>query len=231
MSANASDEQKEAYEYFKKFLRNATLGKESGLALPSDTTMDGKPMFDFNVVSLTGAKAYDVNKIIERYQNEIKTTLYATFLSIGQSGGGSFALSDNATKFADEVVLSKLSEIKDVLNHVLIPFIFKANGWETEIYPEFTHGDVSKPTLDELGKFIQRAGAVGWLAKTAKNVNYIGSFGGMPDMIPEDSTLEEVAEYTGSNESKVSEGMKSGMGNGVGEAGKNNSATNSDNAA
>jgi hypothetical protein len=230
MSDTATDDQKATYEYFKKFMRNAHVGKESGLVLPSDTGMDQKPLFEFDVVSITGSKSYDINKIIERYQNEIKTTLYATFLSIGQSGGGSYALSESAGSFADEVVRSKLEEIRDVLNHKLIPYIFNLNGWKTEVYPTFEYGDITTPSLDERGKFLQRAAAVGLVAYTAKNLNAVAEWGGLPDRLTEDMSLEEVRDHTGKVESKAGQGMEKDMPSGTGSSNGNNSSVNSDNA-
>ena len=37
-------------------------------------------------------KAYDVSKVIESYKMEILTALYATVLTAGQGGGGSFTV-------------------------------------------------------------------------------------------------------------------------------------------
>lgn len=231
MSENASDENKAVYDYFKRFMRNAHVGKESGLVLPSNNDMNQKPMFDFDVVSVTGSRSFDIGEIIRRYQDEIKTTLYAMFLFAGQGGGGSFALSDNLGKFADEVVRSKLEEIRDVLNHKLIPYLFELNGWETEVYPTFEYGDVTIPSLDERGKYLQRVAATGLVAYTAKNINAIAEWGGLPDRLDEDMSVEEVKDYVGKNESKSGSGMESGLNNGTGGGTTNNSATNSDNAS
>jgi hypothetical protein len=230
MTENATEEQKAVYDYFKKALRNMHIGKESGLLIPSDTGLEGKPLFEFEVVSITGSKSYDIDKIIARYQNEIRTTLYATFLAAGSGGGGSFALSDNLKALADEVVESKLEEIRDVLNHKLIPYLFELNGWETEVYPTFEFGAVTKPTLDELGKYFQRVGAIGGLAFSAVTVNEIMEFGGLSFRLPEDLTPEEVREWTGKAESKAGQGMESDMPSGTGSSLGNNSATNNNNA-
>lgn len=231
MSENASQEQKDVYEYFKKFMRNAHIGKESGLVIPSDNDINNKPMFEFDVVSITGSKSYDIDKIIRRYQDEIKTSLYAMFLFAGQGGGGSFALSDNLNKFADEVVRSKLETIRDELNHKLIPYLFELNGWETEVYPTFEYGDVTIPSLDERGKYLQRVAATGLVAYTAKNINAIAEWVGLPDRLDEDMSIEDVKDHVGKNESKSGQGMESGLNNGTGSGNKNNSSTNSDNAS
>jgi len=230
MTESASDDQKATFEHFKKALRNMSIGKESGILIPSDTDDAGKPLVDFEVVSITGSKSYDIDKIIRRYQDEIRTGLYSTFLSSGNGGGGSFALSDNLKALADEIVETILEEVRDVLNHKLIPYIFELNGWETEVYPTFEFGAVTKPSLDELGKYFQRTGAIGGLAFSAVTVNEIMEFGGLSFRLPEDLSPEEVREWTGKAESKAGQGMETDMPSGTGSSLGNNSATNNNNA-
>lgn len=229
MTENASEEHKATFEYFKKFMRNAHIGKESGLVIPSDNDINNKPLFEFDVVSITGSKSHDIDKIIQRYQNEIRTTLYAMFLAAGQGGGGSFALSDNLTKFADEVVRSKLEEIRDVLNHKLIPYLFELNGWETEVYPTFEYGDISEITLEEYSKAGQRFGAVNMIARTPKNINEVARRLRLPDMVPENMKQEELEKLLGNNETGAAGGLKSGMPSGEGKSNGNGSAVNTEN--
>lgn len=232
MSENASAEQKETYAYFQKALRNMHIGQESGLTIPSDSDLNGKPMFDFDVVSVSSNKAYDVDKIIRRYQAEITTTLYATFLRDGQSGGGSFALSNNTNKLADEVTESKLETIRDELNHKLIPYIFKINGWEAEVYPTFEFTSVSQPTLEEKSKAAQRLGAVGLIARTPKNINKMGEWLEF-EPVPEDISQEDLATLLGKDTSRSGDGMASGMPSGTGSAtgGGDKSSSNNENKA
>src|SRR5690606_294323 len=97
-------------------------GKESGLILPRAIDYGtNEELFKFEVMSVTGSKSYDVDKIIERYQRRIELALYSDFRSVGNSGGGSFSLSDTKLEIIKYVLDSKLNEIKDVLDHKLIP--------------------------------------------------------------------------------------------------------------
>lgn len=231
MTENATDEQKAVYDYFKKALRNMHIGKESGILIPSDTGLDSKPLFEFEVVSITGSKSYDIDKIIRRYQDEIRTGLYSTFLSSGSGGGGSFALSDNLKALADEIVETILEEVRDVLNHKLIPYLFELNGWETEVYPTFEFGAVTKPTLEEISKAGQRFGAVNMIARTPKNINRVAEWLDLPDMVDEDMDQEELEKLLGNNETGAGGGMSSGMPSGEGKANKSGSETNTENKA
>lgn len=236
MREDASDEDKSIYEYYQKMMMNAHVGKQSGFILPNMTdpnSSKGEGLFKFDVVSVSGSKSYDVNKIISRYQKEILTALYADFLIVGQDGGGSFAMSDSKMSIARMVIESKLSEIRDVLNHKLIPMIFKWNGWSPEVYPRFEFGDISELDLDTFSKAIQRAAAVGMVAKTALNVNAIAERLDLPERLAEDMSLEEVLKYVGDPSTRSGDGMKGGMGNGTGNStgGSGDSSTsNNENA-
>lgn len=236
MRKDASDEDKAIFEYYKNMMRNAHLGKQSGFILPNihdPNSSSSEGLFKFDVVSVTGNKAYDVNSIIARYQKEILTALYADFLVVGQDGGGSFAMSDSKISIARMVIESKLSEIRDVLNHKLIPMIFKWNGWNAEVYPTFEFGEIDELDLETFSKAIQRAAATGMIARTCDNVNAVAKKLGLPYRIPEGTTIEEVAEMTGNVTSRSGDGMGSDTGglNGTGNSvsDKDNSTSNNEN--
>lgn len=218
MRPDASDVDKEIYSYYQKIMRNVHLGKESGLILPQVIDNSGEQYFKFDVVSVSGTKTYDIDKIIERYNKEIETALYADFRTVGQSGGGSFALSDSKIAIAKLIIESKLDEIKDVLNHQLIPRLFEWNEWETEVYPYFDYGSIIEETLDEFSKALQRAAATGNVLKTPKNINAIQEKLGLPDRVDEKMSQEDLYELLSSETSKSGKGQEEGMPNGQGSS-------------
>jgi phage gp29-like protein len=219
MSPEASTEDAAVYELYKKIMRNIHVGQESGLILPMfRDDVKGEKQFEFEIVNSTGQKSYDVEAIIKRLNKEILTTLYADFLIMGQDGGGSFALSESKLSVVQIIIRSKLAEIRDVLNHHLVPMLFKANGWKTEVYPTFEFDEVSKPSLAEFAKAWQQISATMGIAKTAKNINYVAERMGLPDMVPEDISKDALFELLSGGESRVGDGMKSGLGSGTGNA-------------
>ena len=73
-------------------------GKGSYILLGSDTTDNGVDLFRVNAVGNGGSgQGSDVGAAIQRYNLEIQLSLQSMVLSIGSTGGGSFALSDNST--------------------------------------------------------------------------------------------------------------------------------------
>lgn len=67
MSADASPEEQQVYEYYKKVIRNIQMNEQSGLILPQMIDPESKqPMFKFELMGTQGGKSYDTNKIIQR---------------------------------------------------------------------------------------------------------------------------------------------------------------------
>jgi hypothetical protein len=219
MAPDADEADRAVYELYKKIMRNVHVGQESGVILPMfRDDIKGEKMFEFEIVNSTGQKAYDVDKIIRRLNKEILTALYADFLVMGQDGGGSFALSESKLSVVQIVIRSKLEEIRDVLNHYLVPRLFKWNKWETEEYPTFEFGEITEVSLDEFSKAWQRISATNGIAITADNLNAAAKKLNLPHRFDTDATPEDVRKVVGGGESRSGDGMETGMGSGVGKS-------------
>lgn len=233
LDPNASDEDKQVYEYYQQMMRNLHLGEQSGVILPSLKDERGEEQIaDLELLSITGQKSYDTNAIIARYKQEIITTLMASQLVLGQNGGGSFSLAESLNGISQMAIEARLIEIKDVLNHQLVPMLFKVNGWDTTVLPEITYGDLSTPDLDVLSKFLQRVASVGLIADTPQTVNWIAAQANMP-VVFDDVTIEqeEARKMLTGYESGAGEGQQTaGPGTSNGPAESDNSVSNQENA-
>lgn len=218
MKEDATPEDKAVFDYYKNIMKSAHLAKESGVILPLVTDENGNKLFDFDIKSVSGTKSYDINAIIARYNAEILTCLFADFLSLGSNGSGSFSLAESKVSIIEMAIESKLNEIKSQLNHDLARQLFELNGWDTDVMPVYDYGQVSKESIDEIGKFIQRVSAVGMMPKTPEVVNWVMRQADIPYRADPDKTPEELAEELTPNESRAGDGMKSGMGNGTGDS-------------
>jgi uncharacterized membrane protein YgcG len=230
LKKDATPEDKEVYDHFKRIMDNMHQGKQSGLILPRSVDYNTEEdLFKFEVMSITGAKSYDVSSIIERYKKQIELALYADFRTVGAEGGGSYALSDSKLKVAQMILESKLDEIRDVLNHKLIPLIYKVNGWKTETYPKFEYTPVIEQTFDEFSKGIQRLSATGMIHVSAKNINYINEKCGFEDRLDENLSTEETRTYLSNFSSDSGSGMSNGLNSGNGTAGGSGGSSSSGN--
>lgn len=233
MDPNASPEDQQVYAHWQNIMRNLHMGEQSGVIVPSLKDENGEEMIaELDLLSINGSKTYDTNAIIDRYKKDIITSLMASQLILGQSGGGSFSLAESLQGISDMAIESKLIEIQDQLNHDLIPQLFALNGWDTTVTPLFQFGDLKTPDLDVLSKFIQRVGAAGMLSQDPATINWIAQQANMP--LPFDDVTIEVDEartqLTGFT-SNAGEGMVEGLGSGTGSAtgGGDQSTGNSEN--
>ena len=121
---------------------------------------------------------------------------------------------------------AKLIEMRDQLNHDLIPQLFALNGWDTAITPTFEFGDLVSPDLDVLSKFLQRTASVGLVSQDASTVNWIAEQANMPTPFVDQTVSVDEAR-------KQLTGYTSGAGEGQATAGEGTSTspTGSDDAS
>lgn len=233
MKADATEQDKGVFEEYKKILANIHQAKQSGIILPLITDDNGNRMFDFEVKSVTGQSSYDTNAIIARYNSEILTCLFADFLALGSSGSGSFSLAESKISVIEMAIESKLNEMKSQINHDLVRQLFELNGFSTDVLPEITYGAISKPSLDEVSKWIQRVSATANLPKTREVINWILQTAEIPYRVPEGISDEDLKEMLGEDTSSSGSGMVEGLNSGTGSVsgGSGDSSTsNNENA-
>ncbi len=224
MAEDASDEDKEVFNYYKEIMNNMHKSEQSGIILPQIVDPDSREQyFKLELLGVQGQRTVDPNIVIERYMKDILTCLFADSLQLGQKSGGSYSLADSKSSTVAMYIESKLLEIKDQLNHHLVRLLWEANGWDLTEMPEIVFEDLDQRDLDIFSKFIQRVGAVGYLPKTVEVVNEVLEMMGL-DPYPEDTDIKEF--NLPEDVSKSGEGMKTGAGNGTGK-----SVSKDDNAA
>jgi hypothetical protein len=233
MAADASEENQAVFKAYQQAMANMHVAKQSGLILPLLLDDSGKRMFDFEVMSVTGQRSFNTNEIIGRYNAEILTCLFADFLALGQQGGGSFALGETKISIIEMGIQAALDEIKSQLNHQLVRTLFEQNGWDTTVMPEFTYGNVSKESLDEVSKFIQRTAAVSTFPRNRDTINWVMKQADIPYRVPDTMSQDELDTALGQMTSRSGDGMSEGLGNGTGQSNGSsgdNSTSNNENA-
>lgn len=232
MSPDATPEDKQVYEYYKNVIRNIQNNEQAGLIYPLMYNEQGKKIVEFDLMSSAGSKSYDTDKIIKRYEDKILTALFADILKLGQDSHGSFSLAGAKTNIVAMNIEARLREIADVINNDLIPQTFALNGWDDTEFPKIVYEDLDEEDLDVFSKLVQRIGAVNFLPRNQDTVSQIlkrTGFKNWKDIYK--LSDEEFAKMFTDNETGAGEGLVEGMPNGTGKSNKNNSETNSDNAA
>lgn len=205
MADDADPHVKEQYAMFQRIVRNINSNQQAGMVLPlMYDEVSKQPVFKFELLKNEGGKAYDTTKIKEYYSNAILTALSADILRIGQTSTGSYALGSIKTTLSALAIETKLKEICNVINQHLIPLLGKFNGWDLTRLPRVDIDDLEASSLEEISKFLQRTGSIGFLPKTPDVINKIMNTLGLDDL-PEGTNLDEVL---GENKSRAGDGMK-----------------------
>lgn len=206
MSPDATDEEREIYSYYQRVIRNIQNNEQGGLILPQAYDPEARlPLFEFELLSVRGTKQYDTNKIIERYDNKILISLFADILKLGTDQVGSYSLASSKTNIVAMAIENRLQEIQDVLNHDLIPQLFKINGWSTEKLPKFEYSDLESVDMDEFSKAVQRAASVGMIEVDRPALNRVREVLGLGEKSPDEEVDRKILS---GNDSRSGDGLK-----------------------
>lgn len=227
---DADEDRKKSFQMYQRMMERAHQAKQSGFILPMLTDEKGDRMFDFEIKNISGSKSYDVNAIIARYTREIQVALHADVLSLGGGSGGSYSLSESKVGILDLAVKTRLTEIKDQLNHKLIPTLFEQNGWDTDLLPYFDFELPNSDSLETVGKYLQMTSATGLLPLVPETVNFALARVGIDYRVPDDMPTEELRKmmtnFTSESGGGLEKGLPGSNGDGTGAKGDPNTAKN-----
>lgn len=205
MASDASPEQKDIYEYYKKMVMNIQANQQAGIVMPMAYDPESKqPLFEFKLMGSEGRKNFDTASIIHRYDNKILTTLGADILIMGQSSTGSYNLATVKQSLINLQMEAKFQEIADVINNDLIPHTFELNGWQDTEYPEVYFDALGETDLEQLSKYLQRTASVGLIERDREILNKVRVAMGVQAL---DEDLPPQEELLTGNTSKASAAM------------------------
>lgn len=229
MSENASDEDKAIYDYYKKVINQLNMNEQAGLILPQVYDPDARAkLFEFQLVSTTGSKLYDTDKIIRRWDNKILQALFADMLKLGQDQVGSYNLAGAKTDIMSLAIKTRLLEFKHTLNDDFVKPLFKYNGYDmSEPLPELTFGRITAIDLEEFSKAIQRILSTSGVELDRETLNLIRTALGLKPR-PEDEEPRE--EYLPKFSSRAGDGLRTaGEGTSKSPSARDESVSNQEN--
>jgi hypothetical protein len=155
LSAAKGTDKAKMVEAFRQMVRSVRRNEQEGVIIPRMVDPDTKQdMFDFALLNSGGGRQFNINEIIQRYEERILMTVLADFILVGHQGTGSYALHTDKTGLFRASMNSISSSIADVFNRYAIPRLFEVNGWKVEQLPRLIPGDIDPPDLTQLSQFM-----------------------------------------------------------------------------
>jgi hypothetical protein len=223
MDSDADDADKATYLAYQTLINNVAAGQQRGIIVPSMVDPDTKtPLFDFSLLESRSTSKFNLPEIVKQLEDNILVAMSVNILKDGAE--------DKLTVMAVE---HRLNEIRDVLNHDLIPQLYALNGWSQENLPTFEFGDIVDVDIESFGKFVQQAFSVGAIEADRVVMNRVRKVFGV-DPLPDDQEVDkEALPGNMSNQaSKAGKGMASPTGDGTRKdayGNKNSSTANANN--
>lgn len=138
------------------FVKNIRRNEMEGLPLPAG--------WELKLLSTGGARQFDTNAVIRRYDEGIARTVIADFIFLGSGNVGSWALSSDKTAMFALAIGAFLDNICEVFSRVAIPKLIEINaphfGGITD-YPTLEHGDIESANLTDLANYLKEMVGLG----------------------------------------------------------------------
>lgn len=190
-----SDEDEDAqkiYAALTNMVKKIRRDEYEGVVLPNG--------YELKLLSTGGARQFDTNAIISRYDTRIAMTVLADFIMLGHNKVGSFALSADKTELFSVAIGAYLDIICETFNNQGIPPLIDINGKHFDgitDYPFLNHGDIEDTDLQRVGTFIKDMVGTGILIPDDALEDHIREVGNLPsrstDSRPRDPKREEQA--------------------------------------
>ena len=182
---------KRIYASLVTMVKNIRRNEDEGLVLP-----DG---YKVELLSAGGARQFDTNAIISRYDTKMAQTVLADFIMLGHESVGSFALSSDKTELFAMAIGAFLDVICETFNTQGIPALIDVNGSHfagITDYPFLAHGDVNDRDITELSTFLKDMIGVGVLMPDEDLEDFVRDAAHLPERtdIPDERVPDPVRE-------------------------------------
>lgn len=179
-------------------VRNIRRDEYEGIVLPHG--------YKLELLSTGGARQFDTNAIINRYDTRIAMTVLADFIFLGHTQSGSWALSSNKTELFSMAIGAFLDIICEEFNRAAIPQLIDLNGEHFDKitdYPKLVHGDIEDEDIARIAAYIRDMTGIGVLVPDDGLEDYIREVGHLPgrtgDTRARDETRGQLRQPFGDN--------------------------------
>ena len=180
LSSSATDEQKAVLAAIEQIVQNVKRNEQEGLVFPTQYDDAGHKLFDLTLLSAGGARQFDTDKIVSRYDQRIAMSVLSDFILLGHERVGSFALGVAKMDLWSMAVDAIAKSIAEVINTHAIPRLLRLNGMDSSRAPILTYGEVSHVDLGEISDFVSKLTSAGVIASDPNLEDYLRKLAGLP---------------------------------------------------
>jgi hypothetical protein len=148
----------------KDIVKNVKRNEQEGIVLPAVIDAENARMVktvDFQLLNSGGARNFDTDKIITRYEQRIAMSVLMDFLLLGHEAVGSKALSVSKIDLWTMAVDAIACSIAETVTTNAIPQLCTLNGIERSMAPSLTYGDVNPTDVAGIAAAVHQLAAVG----------------------------------------------------------------------
>lgn len=148
-----------------------------------------KTGYKLATVASNGGPRIEANIPIQRYRSEIYSTVAMQFLALGQGGaGGSLALGEVHSDYAERSMAAILDVIEDTINRQLIPYVMRYNAgrYPAESWPTLDFDPISDPSVDVVSQALERLARAGLVTPDDRLESHVRSIAGLPERDEDD---------------------------------------------
>lgn len=185
---NGSAQDQAIFEMCQKIVTNVRVDEQAGVVLPSDTyrDADGKisavKMYELQLMAPQSSRAsVSPHQSIERYKIDILTTSLADFITMGHEVRGTNNLASVKVDMFYSAVEGWVDSIAAVMKKYLLPKIWRLNGFDEDLMPEYKPKLPRRIDLDGLGGFIANIAGAGALMPDEDLDQFLREAAGLPD--------------------------------------------------
>lgn len=187
LSAKPGTPQAKQVEAMKKMVRGIRRNEQEGIVFPLAYDPETKqPLFSFDLVGSGGARQFQTDTLIQRYQTSILMTVLADFIKVGHESSGTYNMHVDKTGIFKTALNSILKNIADVLNRHAVPRLFEKNGWKPAQLPKIVPGDVDAPDIAQLAAFLAQTAGLGFQWQDADMEKFLRTAAGLPALAESD---------------------------------------------
>lgn len=151
----------------ERFITQVRRDERWGGLVPSEDLPDGqKSGYKFKLMTTGGKRQIETNEILRRYDSRILMLFLAQFLLLGQDKVGSLSLASSMTDLFALGIEHFMDIIATTINRFAVRRRQALNNRPPELDPKLTHGDIEKPDLDQLARYVTTLSTVGMLPAT-----------------------------------------------------------------